>query len=309
MTTTKKPATNDGLDRDEEYDSADKFVSALSAASSSWDGDASKWIFRGVPNADWPLKAKPVRDPKAFAEFGIPGAASDWSSRVRMLNRMLATFQQDLDRSGIAVPVPITPVVELDGSSFGSQPPRSKFPLMALAQHHGLPTLLLDWSRVARVAAYFAAAHLWDAEFLALSGEDRGTRLAVWALRLPPPAGPNDDWWSRHLARYDAPASTNPNLRAQSGTFTLLREVDFRLLDPSTSEQGYETLSIQEFVAKATTIEPKNKYVLRRITLPHSQALPLLRLLSHEGVDGVSMFPGADGVVKAMRERALWDRE
>jgi hypothetical protein len=31
----------------------------------------------------------------------------------------------------------------------------------------------------------------------------------------------------------------------------------------------------------------------------------LLRLVSYEGIDGVSMFPGADGVVRAMREVAL----
>lgn len=41
--------------------------------------------------------------------------------------------------------------------------------------------------------------------------------------------------------------------------------------------------------------------------LPHSEARQLLRLLSDEGVDGASMFPGADGVVRAMRERVLWD--
>ena len=46
---------------------------------------------------------------------------------------------------------------------------------------------------------------------------------------------------------------------------------------------------------------------LHRLTLPVAEARRLLRLLSFEGVDGASMFPGADGVVRAMRERALWD--
>lgn len=43
--------------------------------------------------------------------------------------------------------------------------------------------------------------------------------------------------------------------------------------------------------------------VLRRFVLPRSQARQLLDLLSLERVDGASMFPGADGVVRAMRER------
>jgi hypothetical protein len=46
---------------------------------------------------------------------------------------------------------------------------------------------------------------------------------------------------------------------------------------------------------------------LRRLTLSVSEAGKLLRLLSYEGITGASMFPGADGVVRAMRETALWD--
>jgi hypothetical protein len=38
----------------------------------------------------------------------------------------------------------------------GIWPPRELFELMALAQHHRLPTRLLDWSRRSYVAAYFA---------------------------------------------------------------------------------------------------------------------------------------------------------
>jgi len=44
-----------------------------------------------------------------------------------------------------------------------------------------------------------------------------------------------------------------------------------------------------------------------RLTLPVEQAPKLLRLLSYEGIDGASMFPSADSVVRAMRERPLWD--
>ena len=49
--------------------------------------------------------------------------------------------------------------------------------------------------------------------------------------------------------------------------------------------------------------------LLRRLTLPHTEAPKLLRLLSHEGITAATMFPGADGVVKGMQERKLWDRK
>jgi hypothetical protein len=68
---------------------------------------------------------------------------------------------------------------------------------------------------------------------------------------------------------------------------------------------GYDDPSIERFVARGGINEPIE---LRRLTLPRAEAAHLLWLLNLEGVHGLSMFPGADGVVRAMREEALWDK-
>jgi hypothetical protein len=247
-----------------------------------------RWIFRGHANAKWKLQPTALRTPSPWAKYRLTGAnTTDWGERQQAVEFLLDSFQKYLDRSGIVIPTPIAPVK--DGSELepGGLPRRRQWPLMSLAQHHGLPTFLLDWTRHGRNAAYFAASAICDPET-----RDRGDDLAVWALQLnvlrqvfqQPP---------RHLEVYEAPGCTNPNLRAQAGLFTVLGIKD-DAID-----------SIDDYVKK---FGDETGVKLLLLTLKAKHAPALLRLVADEGVDGASMFPGVDGVVRAMREYAWWDR-
>ncbi|MCL2724844.1 MAG: FRG domain-containing protein [Polyangiaceae bacterium] len=276
---------------------ANDLLDVLSPRNTLWEDNASSWIFRGHANANWELKPSAVRNyPKCFKEVGITKASeghkvSDGEERTKLEECMCKCFMGHLDRSGIAVPS------ELPHDGRPRFNPDPTLPVLALAQHHGLPTSLLDWTRRAWIAAYFASAEA----VRVLGGLPPSVRqsvpksasyLAVWALERGNPSLPSE---LDHLF-YDAPAWTNPNLRAQAGLFTRLDITN--------------DLALEELLPYLRQEPHKYGHIprLRRFTLSIAEAGRLLRFLSQDGIDGASMFPGADGVVRKMRESALWDR-
>ncbi|MFK7698676.1 FRG domain-containing protein [Pseudomonas caspiana] len=82
---------------------------------------------------------------------------------------------------------------------------------MAMAQHHGVPTRLLDWTTKAYAAAYFAAGSI-SSRFADWKEDDR---LAIWAL--------NTDRAHRHseIVLHRSPGSISWHLAAQGGLFSV----------------------------------------------------------------------------------------
>jgi hypothetical protein len=180
-------------------------------------------------------------------------------------------------------------------------PPRELRSLFALAQHYGVPTRLLDWTELPLVAAYFAAA---ETTVGALSGD-----MAVWALAigqaqavlmadLATPLQPK-------LAIIRPPRFPNPNLRAQDGVFTLLLD------ETKTREGPFSVPSLDELLRQRMQkrIDDGSHFMslpIRKLVLPCSEAGELLELLANEWVSGTYLYPGLQGVVRGMRERAAW---
>ncbi len=163
-------------------------------------------------------------------------------------------------------------------------PPKVVHPVLATAQHHGVPTCLLDWTRRSYVACYFAASAVMHTP--AQSGS-----LAIWALNREK----LDDWGAVKLL--EMPGATSANLAAQDGVFTV------STLE-ATMGGGLESTTVENLLAYDDTDEDPNP-LLWKFTLPSSQAPELLSLCADFGVKGSTLFPGYEGVAREIRDKAF----
>jgi FRG domain len=293
--------------------SAQTFLAYLRRSNPHWWDGASDhfncpWVFRGHRDACWRLVPSAVRPleinnlralferMKAWPWKSTPSsdltperehAVRLWCAYLEALNEF-QVLAVSLGLTDVACNVKNGGVLSIRWSSAGQMQHDAirTFSVAKLAQHHGIPTFFLDWTKRAEIAAHFAMGNE--------AAAPRPRDVAIFALRhvdSSPVDGPPVAGGAPFAVLDDVPRN-NRFLAAQHGTFT------FTLGLQAFVESGIFP-ALEDLMAETEG----SQVMLKKMILKSSEVPALRKMLDREELSDAHLMPSLDNVAKTIMSR------